>query len=139
MGILDSAIEMLGGNHLPMMDARTKLMQAALSLLANNGQAGGLNGLVERFNEAGLGNVIQSWIGSGANVPVTGLQLRQVLDEGQLTQISEETGLSGPEAAVQLSGMLPDLVDKLTPAGHVPPGGLGNMSSLLDHFLGRYH
>lgn len=139
MGILDRAIEMLGGDHLPMMDARTKLMQAALSLLANNGQTGGLNGLVERFNEAGLGNVIQSWIGSSENVPITGRQLQQVLDDGHLRQISEETGLSEPVAADQLSDILPDLVDKLTPAGHIPPGGLGNMSSLLDHFLGRYH
>lgn len=139
MGILDKAIEMLGGNHLPMMDARTRLLQAALSLLANNGQTGGLNGLVEQFTRAGLGNVIHSWIGSGENVPITGEQMRQVLDPGQLSQIAEETGLSEPEAASQLSDMLPDLVDKLTPAGHVPPGGLGNMSSLLDHFLGRYH
>ena len=139
MGILDRAIEMLGGDHLPIMDARTKLMQTALSLLANNGQTGGLNGLVERFNEAGLGNVIQSWIGSGENAPITGRQLQQVLGDGHLRQISEETGLSEPVAADQLSDMLPDLVDKLTPSGHIPPGGLGNMSSLLDHFLGRYH
>lgn len=139
MGILDKAIDMLGGNHLPMMDTRMKLMQAALSLLANNGQAGGVHALVHRFNQAGMGKVIQSWIGTGENVPVTGEQMQQVLDAGQLRQISEETGLSEPEAASQLGDMLPDLVDKLTPAGHVPPGGLGNMSNLLDHFLGRYH
>lgn len=139
MGILDKAIDMLGGNHLPMMDSRMKLMQAALSLLANNGHAGGVHGLVHQFNQAGLGNVIQSWIGTGENVPVTGKQMQRVLDAGQLKQISEESGLSEPEAAGQLADMLPDLVDKLTPAGHVPPGGLGNMSNLLDHFLGRYH
>jgi uncharacterized protein YidB (DUF937 family) len=139
MGILDRAIEMLGGNHLPMMDSRTKLMQTALSLLANNGQTGGVHGLVHQFNQAGLGNVIQSWIGTGENVRITAEQMQQVLDNGQLRQISEETGLSEPEAASQLSDMLPDLVDKLTPAGHIPPGGLGNMSTLLDHFLGRYH
>ncbi|WP_420473989.1 YidB family protein [Noviherbaspirillum sp. ST9] len=139
MGILDKAINMLGGNHLPMMDSRMKLMQAALSLLANNGQAGGIYGLVHQFNQAGLGNIIQSWIGGGENVPVSGDQMLQVLDAGQLRQISEETGLTEQEAANQLGDMLPDLVDKLTPAGHVPPGGLGNMSNLLDHFLGRYH
>ncbi len=139
MGILDKAIEMLGGNHLPMMDARTKLIQAALSLLANNGHAGGLNGLVEQFSRAGLGNVIQSWIGSGENVPVTGEQIQQVLDPNQLHRIAEDTDMSEPEAAAQLGDILPDLVDKLTPAGHVPQGGLGNMSALLDHFLGRYH
>ncbi|HZW21188.1 MAG TPA: YidB family protein [Noviherbaspirillum sp.] len=139
MGILDKAIEMLGGDHLPMMDSRMKLMQAALSLLANNGRSDGVHGLVHRFNQAGLGNVIQSWIGTGQNVPVTAEQLRQVLDHGQLRAIADETGLSEREAARQLSDMLPDLVDKLTPAGHIPPGGLGNVSTLLDHFLGRYH
>jgi len=139
MGILDKAIEMLGGNHLPMMDARTRLLQTALSLLANNGQTGGLHGLVGRFEEAGLGNVVQSWIGTGENAPVTGRQLQQVLGPRQLQQIAEETGMDEDQAADQLSGMLPDLVDKLTPGGHIPRGGLGNMSALLDHFLGRYH
>ncbi len=138
MGILDKAFEMLGDNHLPMMDAKTRLLQAALALLANNGQTGGLHGLVERFQEAGLGNVIASWIGSGPNAPITTEQLHQVLDEGQLRQISEESDLPEDETADRLRQMLPDLVDKLTPTGHIPPGGLGNMSSLLDHFLGRF-
>ena len=139
MGLLDRAIEMLGDNHLPAMDSRTRLLQVALSLIADNGQAGGLSGLVERFQEAGLGNVISSWIGTGENVPITAGQVHQVLDEGYLRQISEETGLTETDTAQQLSEMLPDLVDKLTPAGHVPQGGLGNMSALLDHFLGRFH
>lgn len=139
MGILDRAFEMLGDNHLPLMDARTKLLQAALSLIANNGQTGGLQGLMERFQEAGLGNVISSWIGSGENVPVTAEQMEQVLGEGHLQQISEETGLPEHDVADRLSDMLPDLIDKLTPAGHVPQGGLGNMSALLDHFMGGYH
>ncbi|HJV83484.1 YidB family protein [Noviherbaspirillum sp.] len=138
MGILDKAFEMLGDNHLPMMDSRTRLLQAALALLANNGQAGGLHGLVEQFSEAGLGNVIHSWIGAGQNVPITGEQLHQALGEGQLQQIAEETGLAENETADRLSEMLPDLVDRLTPAGHIPPGGLGNMSTLLDYFLGRF-
>lgn len=139
MGILDRAFEMLGDNHLPLMDARTKLLQAALSLIANNGQTGGLQGLMEHFQEAGLGNVISSWIGPGENVPVTAEQMERVLGEGHLQQISEETGLPEHEVADRLSDMLPDLIDKLTPAGHVPQGGLGNMSALLDHFMGGYH
>lgn len=139
MGLLDRAFELLGDNHLPMMDAQTRLLQTSLALLANNGQTGGLHGLAERFQEAGLGNVISSWIGSGVNVPITPTQVHQALGEGQLQQISEETGLTLDETARSLSEMLPVLVDKLTPAGHIPQGGLGNMSALLDHFMGRYH
>lgn len=140
MGILDKAMDMLGTNNpLPMMDTRTKLLQAALSLIANNGRMGGLPGLVDRFQQAGLGNVISSWIGTGENTPITGLQVRQALGDDQIQQISNETGLPQADAADQLSGMLPDLVDRLTPGGNIPQGGLGNMSALLDHFMGRHH
>jgi uncharacterized protein YidB (DUF937 family) len=137
MGLFDKAFEMFGDNSSPMMDSKTRLLQAALSMLANNGQTGGLSGLVERFQEAGLGNTVSSWIGTGQNVPITGAQVQQALGEGQLQQISEESGLPQNEAADSLSEMLPNLVDKLTPAGHIPQGGLGNMSSLLEHFLGK--
>jgi uncharacterized protein YidB (DUF937 family) len=137
MGLFDKAFEMFGDNTSPMMDSKTRLLQAALSMLANNGQTGGLSGLVERFQEAGLGNAVSSWIGTGQNVPITGAQVQQALGEGQLQQISEESGLPQNEAADSLSEILPNLVDKLTPAGHIPQGGLGNMSSLLEHFLGK--
>ncbi|HZW12244.1 MAG TPA: YidB family protein [Noviherbaspirillum sp.] len=140
MGLLDRALDMLDSNNpLPMMDSRAKLLQTALSLIANNGRAGGLPSLVDRFQRAGLGNIISSWIGTGTNAPITGPQLRQTLGDEQIQQISDETGLPQDEAADQLSGMLPDLVDRLTPDGHIPQGGLGNMSALLDHFMGRHY
>jgi uncharacterized protein YidB (DUF937 family) len=138
MGLLDRAFEMLNNNHLPAMESRTRLLQAALSLLANNGQTGGLHGLVERFQEVGLSHLIHSWIGPGPNLPINAEQVEAVFGEGHLQQIAEETRLSQNEAAEQLGDMLPELIDNLTPSGQVPPGGLGNMSSLLDHFIGRY-
>jgi len=139
MGLLDKAFDMLGDNHLPLMDSRTRLLQAALALIANNGQTGGLHGLVEKFQEAGLGNVIRSWISAGPNVALTATQMEKVLGEGHLQQIAEETGYTEHEAAEHLSEMLPDLIDQLTPSGQVPQGGVGNMSALLDHFMGGYH
>lgn len=139
MGLLDNAFDMLGNNPQQMMDSKNRLLQATLSLLANNGQNGGLHGLVERFQEAGLGNVISSWIGSGENVPITPEQVQEALGGGHLQQISEETGLTQEETARQLSESLPTLVDKLTPAAHIPKGGLSNMSDLLEHFMGRLH
>jgi uncharacterized protein YidB (DUF937 family) len=39
-------------------------------------------------------------------------------------------GLNPEEALGQLSTMLPGLVDKLTPDGSAPQGGLGNMGDL---------
>lgn len=138
MGLLDRALEALGNKQpLPLMDTRAKLLQAALALVADDSRAGGLQGLVDRFRGAGLDNAISSWIGTEENVPVTGPQLRQALGEDQVQQISADTGLPPDETADHLSDMLPDIVDRLTPAGHIPPGGLGHMSALLDHFIGR--
>jgi uncharacterized protein YidB (DUF937 family) len=139
MGLLDTAMDMFGNNRSQIGDPKMRLMQAALSLLANNGQNGGLQGLVGRFQEVGLGNTISSWIGTGENVPITPNQVQEALGEGQLQQISEEAGLTHEETANHLSDMLPHLVDTLTPAGHVPQGGLGNVSSLLEQFVGRLH
>lgn len=137
MGLLDRTFDMLGNNQPQDLHSGPRLLQAALSLLVDNGQNSGLRGLVDRFQEAGLGNTISSWIGSGENVPITPEQVRQALGDGQLQQVSEETGLPQDETAQRLSELLPTLVDKLTPAGHIPQGGLGNMSALLDHFIGR--
>lgn len=138
MGLLDSAMDMLRNNPSGAMEPRTRLLQATLALLADNGQTGGLRGLVERFEEAGLGNVIHSWIGTGENVPITSEQLHEVLHAGQIQQIAEEAGMDEQSVEHELTDMLPKLVDTLTPAGHIPAGGLGNMSALLDHFIGRF-
>jgi uncharacterized protein YidB (DUF937 family) len=137
MGIFDKAFATLGNNQPQHMGSGTRLLQAAMSLLVNNGQNGGLQGLMERFQEAGLGNAVSSWIGTGENVPVTPGQVQQALGDGPLQQISEESGLTQDETANHLSELLPTLVDKLTPAGHIPPGGLGEMSELLEQFFRR--
>ena len=136
MGIFNTASEMSGNNQPPAGGSEIRLLQAALSLLADNGQSGGLQGLMERFQEAGLGNTISSWIG-GDKVPITAEQVQQALGDGQLQQISEESGLSQNDTADRLSELLPMLVDQLTPAGRMPQGGLGDVSTLLQRFLGR--
>lgn len=139
MGLLDSAFNMFGNaQQSSMLDPKTRLLQAVLSLLSDNGQTGGLNGLVERFQEAGLGHIIGSWIGPGQNLPISGEQIRQALGNGSLEQISEETGLTQDETANHLSEMLPQLVDRLTPDGMAPQGGLGNVSALLEQVMGRH-
>lgn len=139
MGLLDSAFNMFGNaQQSSMLDPKTRLLQAVLSLLSNNGQTGGLNGLVEKFQEAGLGHIIGSWIGPGQNLPIAGEQIQQVLGNGSLEQISEETGLTQDETASHLSEMLPQLVDRLTPDGMAPQGGLGNVSALLEQVMGRH-
>jgi uncharacterized protein YidB (DUF937 family) len=106
------------------------LASVAGSLLANDGEHGGLGGLVGKFEQAGLGNVVSSWIGSGQNLPISADQLQSVLGSDAVAGIAAKLGINPGDALGQLSTMLPGLVDKLTPNGAAPAGGLGNMGDL---------
>jgi uncharacterized protein YidB (DUF937 family) len=130
MGFSDRALD-LGNAEAKMTSPQAKLLQAVLAMLSNHGQAGGLPGLTGRFQRAGFGDIIGSWISSGQNLPISAEQIQQVLGNGHLQQISEETALTQDETAARLSVLLPDLIDRLTPNGQAPVGGLGDIGTLL--------
>lgn len=137
MGLLDSAIQMLGEVQQQAQDPKAKLLQAAVAMLSDNSQTGGLPGLMEKFQQAGLGNLIGSWVGGGQNLPISGEQVQQALGDEHLQQLSAASGLPAGEAAQHLSDLLPGLIDQLTPNGEVPPGGLGQVGALLGQLVGR--
>ena len=100
-------------------------------LLGNDGAAGGLGGLVAKFNQAGLGDVISSWIGKGENTPVSADQISGALGGDLVGNIAAKLGIDPAQASRQLSELLPGLIDKLTPDGTAPEGGLGNTGDLM--------
>jgi len=108
-----------------------QLVQIVMGLLSNDGAQGGLAGLVGKFQQAGLGDAIQSWIGGGANQAVSGEQITQVLGSGTVADIAGKLGVNPSEAAGQLSHLLPLLVNQLTPQGQAPAQGLGNSGDLM--------
>lgn len=131
------AMGMLGGDQQPGGNPKAQLLQAAIQMLANN-QGGGLQGMLGAFQNAGLGDALASWIGTGQNLPVSGEQIQQALgDGGQLQQLAQAAGLSEGDAAGHLSEMLPGLIDKLTPNGTMPQGGMGDLAGMLGQFLGQ--
>jgi len=113
------------------------LLQMVLGMLANNGQGGGLAGLMEKFQAAGLGEQANSWVGSGQNLPVSPEQLGGVFGQDQMSQMAEKMGLSTGDLGTQLSQMLPQAVDRVTPGGRVPEGGLGELGDLLGQLMRR--
>lgn len=133
MGFPDRAFD-LGNAEAKVTGPQAKLLQAVLAMLSDHGQAGGLPGLIGRFQEAGLGDVIGSWISSGQNLPISAEQIQQILGNGHLQQISEEAALTQDETATHLSVLLPDLIDRLTPNGQAPEGGLGDIGTLLTNW-----
>ena len=84
------------------------------------GVLGGLGGLLDKLQQGGLGNAVNSWIGSGQNQPVTPNQLGSALGPGIIKMLAQKSGLSEDEIRQQLSQVLPGLVDKLTPNGRMP-------------------
>lgn len=119
------------GALIAMAASNPQLVQAITGMLASDGQQGGLSGLVEKFQQAGLGDVVGSWIGTGQNQAISGDQLSSVLGSGPLAGLAEKLGMSPEEAASQISNVLPGLVDRLTPAGELPQGGVGNAGDLM--------
>jgi uncharacterized protein YidB (DUF937 family) len=101
------------------------------SLLANNSELGGLDGLVDKFRQAGLGDAVNSWIGTGANQAISGDQLTGALGSDVVTKAASQLGLDPSQLSGQLAQMLPGLIDKLTPNGAAPAGGLGNAGDLM--------
>jgi uncharacterized protein YidB (DUF937 family) len=94
------------------------LVMIALQLLQQNG---GLDGLLGRFQQAGYGTQADSWVSTGQNMPISPDMLSQVLGQGQLGQVAQQFGMSGGEAAGGLASMLPQMIDRMTPQGQVPP------------------
>ena len=92
---------------------------------------GGLQGLLGMFQKQGLGEYVASWVGTGANLPISAAQIKSVLGEGNIQQLASQAGLSNNEAGSQLAKFLPGLIDKLTPGGAIPQGGLQELLGLL--------
>ncbi len=139
MGLLDSVIGMVGGNAQG-GGLNPALLKAILGMLGNDAQGGGLGGLgglLGKLQQAGLGEVASSWVGSGQNLPVSGDQLSGALGSDVLGQLARQLGLGQGELASQLSQHLPQVVDQLTPQGKIPEGGLGDIGALLGQLTSR--
>jgi uncharacterized protein YidB (DUF937 family) len=81
---------------------------------------GGVQGLVDQFEKQGLGGVVNSWVGNGANLPISADQLHQVLGSDMVTQMAQKFGVNPQDLLQKLSTALPQAVDHLTPNGVVP-------------------
>jgi uncharacterized protein YidB (DUF937 family) len=138
-GVLGS---MLGGGQGG--GGQAALLNIVLEMLANKGGGaaggggmGGLGDLLSKFQQGGLGDIASSWVGKGENMPISGDQLQSVLGSDMIASIAAQLGMSHGDTASQLSQLLPEVVDRVTPQGQVPDNGLGDISDLLSQFTQR--
>jgi uncharacterized protein YidB (DUF937 family) len=107
-------------------------IQAIMQLVQ---QQGGLQGLLDKLRNGGLAEIVQSWVGTGANQPVSPAQLNTALGEQQVGQLAGAAGMAPQELLGLLSQHLPALVNQLSPGGELPH----DMAGLLQAGLNLLH
>jgi uncharacterized protein YidB (DUF937 family) len=117
MSLFDTIGSLLGKSD----ESSTSVPEALVAALGAH--EGGLDGLVEKFQAAGLDNVVSSWVGTGANQTVAPDALHGILGSDLVQQIAAKTGLPVEQLLPQIAQHLPQLVDAITPDGQVPTGG----------------
>ena len=81
---------------------------------------GGLQGILAQLEQQGLGGTVKSWVGTGANLPISADQIHQAFGSDMVKELAAKVGLSPDELAAKLSTFLPQVVDKMTPGGALP-------------------
>ena len=109
MALLDDIEKQLGGSQ-----GGQNLLSAISGLISNNG---GLSGIISRFTQTGLDQQVQSWVGNGPNMAVTGDHISQVFGSQQVQQVAQQLGVEHSQASNMIASILPSLIDKLTPKG----------------------
>lgn len=82
--------------------------------------AGGVNGILAQLNQAGLGEQVASWIGTGRNLPVSAEQIQSALSNEQLRSLANAFGVDIDNLPQLLAQHLPQAVDKASPNGVLP-------------------
>ncbi len=127
MSLFDKARQaagnLAGGLTSGMSPEHAQLVNSVLEMLTSN-QSGGLSGLLQGFHDKGLGDIASSWVGTGQNLPISAEQIEAALGTGQVQQLAAKAGITPDVAKAKLAEILPTVVDKLTPDGKVPEGGL---------------
>ncbi len=130
MGLLDDVLRAAcgpGGGG----DTNRNLATELLGMVSGGGTSGGLTGLVNLFNQKGLGDVVGSWVSTGKNLPISADQIQSVLGSSQVQALAAKVGIDPSMASAAIAQILPHLVDQATPDGRIPAGG-----GLLDTLSG---
>jgi len=120
MSLSDLAGQLLGGGG-----QQPGCNPNVLSTLLNavNSHPGGVGGLLQAFQQQGLGGVVNSWVGTGANQAVSPEQVQSALGSEQVQEVASKLGVSPQDASSHIAQWLPAIIDHLTPNGQVPAGG----------------
>ena len=124
MGILDS-LEDLPAFKGALSQLEGAILPVVLGEVMGNGGQGGLSAIVAKLQQAGFGDQVKSWIGTGQNLPITAEQLQQVLGSDTVKQLAARFNIPVDQISKVLAQQLPKAVD-----GASPNGTLSGMPSI---------
>ncbi|HXA08803.1 MAG TPA: YidB family protein [Chthoniobacterales bacterium] len=142
MGLLDSLLGDAAGKATAAGGTEAAVAAVIGTVLTQNG---GVQGLMNKFSQGGLGGVFSSWVSTGENQAVSASQLQNVLGSEQVQALAAKLGVDPATASGLLAQFLPKVVDKLTPTGQVDPnadhqqGLAALLPSLLQELGGQSH
>lgn len=125
----------LGGGQQGRGSAINSILQQVLSMKDGNNQ--GVAAVISKFQNAGLGSAVQSWVGTGGNAPVFGDQVGQVFSPDQINGWAKQAATTPDAMRDVLAQAVPHMVDHLTPGGQVPAQTqTADLSGLLGRLMG---
>ncbi|MEN9842560.1 MAG: hypothetical protein RLZZ612_389 [Pseudomonadota bacterium] len=140
MGLMDALLGAAGQMATQAMQQQTAPQAGGADVLGMVGQllqqSGGISGVAQRLQSNGMGDAVQSWIGTGQNQAVGGDALMQALGPDLINGVLAKFGGGNlsPEISQLIASALPMVIDQLTPDGQVPHdngmGSLGNLGAL---------
>ncbi|MQR01741.1 YidB family protein [Glaciimonas soli] len=153
MGLLDGVLGqlaggLLGGQQGQANDPKAAIVSGLLNAFSGQQAAGtaaaggGIGAILGQLEASGLGDQVKSWVGNGANLPVSADQIHAALGSSPLLQqLAQSAGITPEAVSGHLAEILPGAINHLTPNGEVPAAGaalpdLGGLGNLLSGFLG---
>jgi uncharacterized protein YidB (DUF937 family) len=109
-----------GGANASHQSLATDLM----GMLSSGGMSKGLGSLVSMFTQKGFGDEVNSWVSTGKNLPISADSIESVLGSSQVQSLAAKAGINPQMASTVIAQILPMLVDRATPDGRIPSGGL---------------
>ncbi|PVX40622.1 uncharacterized protein DUF937 [Pasteurella langaaensis DSM 22999] len=80
-------------------------------------QQGGMDGVINQIQKGGLGDLLNSWIGTEKNQPMHANQVNEVFGDDTISNVAQQAGVDKSQAQDILSQVLPQVIDMLTPNG----------------------
>ncbi len=96
-------------------------MSALVPVLGGLLASGGLQKIMGGLKANGLSSQADSWVGTGPNQAVDGPQMEKAVGKEQIQAVAKQLGISESQAADVVAKALPEVVNKVSPEGKLPP------------------